>query len=95
MPFKNFLSLRILTLCAAVLVVACASKVPLNEPAKVEDRTGQPVAADTTGAGSGGAQTRDVKAVDVTPKQADSAGNTVYFDFDSFVVKSQFQGLLE
>jgi peptidoglycan-associated lipoprotein len=95
MPLTQFSSLRAITLCAAVLVVACASKVPLGEPAKVEDRTGQSVAADTTGAGAGDTQTRDVKTVDVTPKQADSAGNTVYFDFDSFVVKPQFQGLLE
>jgi peptidoglycan-associated lipoprotein len=95
MFFNNLLSWRLLTLCATALLVACASKVPLNEPAKVEDRAGQSVAMDTTSAGAGGAQTRDVKAVDVTPKQVDSAGNTVYFDFDSFAVKPQFQGLLE
>ena len=88
---------KLVLLCfISAMVVACGTKVPLNEAAKVEDRVVQPVGLDTKGAnGAAGVQSRDVKAVDVSTLGVDAAGNTVYFDFDSYVVKPQFQNLLQ
>jgi peptidoglycan-associated lipoprotein len=97
MLYQSLFSIRVLSLCAVLMVAACASKVPLNEPAQVEDRTGQAVAVAGKGVtGSDGRlQARDVSAVDVTNVPVDATGNTVYFDFDSYAIKPQFQALLE
>lgn len=90
-----------LALCAgaAALLLACASKVPLNDPAQVEDRTGQLIAppkVSDPNAGGNALGARDVRPIDLTPVQTDtSAGKVLYFDFDSYTIKPQFQGLIE
>jgi peptidoglycan-associated lipoprotein len=81
-------------LLAAVL--AGCSSVPLND-VPVEDK--QPVAAGPATPGGGGA------ASTVTPVQADPAAGTqqgpqnvsrlVYFDFDSYTIKPEFQSLID
>ncbi len=85
----------------ALVLSACGSGVKLDN-ARVEDRTGTAVggnAADTKAAG-GGVATSDVKTIDLTAAERDAAfmkgtTRTVYFDYDSFVIRSEFQSVIE
>jgi peptidoglycan-associated lipoprotein len=86
------------------LLGACASGVNLDTP-PVEDRAGTavtPGAAGASQAASGqgsGVNSRDVAAVDLNKNPQDKTGpageRIVYFDYDSFVVKSEYQGILD
>ncbi len=99
----------------ATLLTACSSAVKLDQP-PVEDRTGTPVGATTSGAPGGGstsagttttttttagtgATASQVTPVDLTKggaaNAAGLAGRVVYFDYDSFVVKDEFRGLID
>lgn len=86
-------------LLAALLVAACGSTPKTEGPAKVEDRT----------ATSGGATNGDVKTIEATgtdgalrkkypelydPKNVLSK-RSVYFDFDSYVIKDEYKPLVE
>jgi peptidoglycan-associated lipoprotein len=76
----------------SAFLAACGTKVPLTEPAKVEDRVQQTVPSGNSGATS----TRDVKLlVDGASPAANNLNNVVYFDFDSYKVKPEAQSLLE
>ena len=90
-----------LTVLAAAALLAGCSSVPLGD-------TGAPVESRTPGAGSGsagagaagaGAGESRVTPVDLTKGGANDAGSlasrTVYFDFDSFVVKDQYRPLID
>lgn len=77
----------------AALLVACGTKVPITEPAPVIIRAAEPVARPAEALLSPSVL-RDVKPVEVSPLAAMKSG-VVYFDFDSFVVKPEYQGLLE
>ncbi len=97
----------LLALSCAALLVGCGSSVKLDDVA-VEDKTGKPVGAQA-GAGSGGAAgaagstgvlaSSGVAPVDLTKSGSTSAiqqgPRVVYFDYDSFVIKPEFQGLIE
>jgi peptidoglycan-associated lipoprotein len=89
-----------LTVLAAALLAGCSS-VPLGD-------TGAPVESRTPGAGSGsagagagaaGAGESRVTPVDLTKGGANDAnslaGRTVYFDFDSYVVKDEYRPLID
>jgi peptidoglycan-associated lipoprotein len=83
-----------LAIAAAALLAGCSS-VPLDE-APVEDRRGAAVTPPTgdTGARSG------VAPVTVDPTVGNTIGpagvaRIVYFDYDSYVIKPQFQGVIE
>lgn len=102
---KTFLSLLL-----AVLLTACASGVKLNE-VPVEDKKGASVSSDSsTGAGgadSSGADSQQVpqaksavEPVNTMPNDNPTSGpanveKVVYFDFDSYVVKPEFQATIE
>ncbi len=107
MPLRNSLSL----MAVAALLAACGSTTSLKEPtamAPVESRsTGS---GGSTGAGSGAAASgtaqSGVTTVDLANSRATAAANAaalaalasqrvVYFDFDSFAVRSEFQPALE
>ena len=91
--------MRLATCAAAALLLAACASTPLEE---------QP-AAPVTDASAGapgtkpGADSRAVASVDATTKGLDPltdpasplSKRSVYFDFDSFVVKTEFQGLVE
>ena len=93
----------LLALVAAAALAACSSPVKLNNTAApVETRTGttpgQTATAPTTSTTSPSANSSAVKPVDLT--KADTmatgpAGRIVYFDFDSYVVKDEFRGVVE
>ena len=93
----------LLALLAAAALAACSSPVKLNNTAApVETRTGttpgQTAATPAANTTSPSANSSAVKPVDLT--KADTmatgpAGRIVYFDFDSYVVKDEFRGVVE
>jgi peptidoglycan-associated lipoprotein len=94
---------RLSTIAAALLLAACSS-VPLDTP-PVEDKSPVMVTPSGAVAGQGSAGVvpsgvgSTVKNVDVGQVGSTAVGpagaKLVYFDYDSFVVKSEFQPLLE
>ena len=92
-------------IAAVVWLAGCSSAVKLDE-APVETRTplANTAATTTAGAAAGsvaagsGAGQSTVTAVDLTKGAADAAakaGRVVYFDFDSFVMRDEFRGLID
>ncbi len=94
-------------IAAAIWLAGCSSAVKLDE-APVETRTPSAntttdttagATAGSTGAGAGsGAGQSTVTPVDLTKNAANaaaSAGRVVYFDFDSFIVRDEFRGLVD
>jgi peptidoglycan-associated lipoprotein len=82
----------------AAVLAGCGSNVKLDEKqTPVESRTPTPVEAGA-GAGAAGTSQSQVTSVDLT-KNANAAQNdlphTVYFDFDSFVVKDEFRATID
>ncbi|MFN9728053.1 peptidoglycan-associated lipoprotein Pal [Acidovorax sp.] len=89
-----------LALTLAALVAGCSSGVKLDD-VPVEDKN----ATSTMGAGTGGANSGatgqgGVAPVDLGQSGRDGAGpvgvaRIVYFDYDSYVIKPEFQSLIE
>jgi peptidoglycan-associated lipoprotein len=93
---RSFFSV-ISSLALVAVLAACGSNVKLSD-VPVEDRTG--ANANPGGAGASGAGSSGVTGVQVGPNDSGAGGPTnvgkiVYFDFDSFVIKPEFQGLIE
>ena len=98
----------LLALGCAALLVGCGSSVKLDDVA-VEDKSGAAVGAQGAGAAgaSGGAAggatgalaNSGVAPVDLTKSGSNAAmqegPRIVYFDYDSFVIKPEFQTLIE
>lgn len=86
-----------LALGVSFLLSACGSAVKLDGTAGVEDKTGTAVSNSTTG-GTGASKT-DVKPVDVGDARKDgmtpSGPRIVYFDYDSYVIKPEFQTVID
>lgn len=89
---------RILLAFAVVALMAgCSSGVKLDK-VPVEDKSGSLV---TPGAGANGSNVAKsgVAPVDLSKSAQDAAGpggpNIVYFDFDSYIIKPEFQSLIE
>ncbi len=82
--------------CSAALLVACGTRVPITEQAPVTDRVMSPAtpmpAAESTAPAN--VTSRDIKPVEVAPI-AVAKSSVVYFDFDSFIVKPEYQSVLE
>ena len=79
------------TVAAALLLTGCASKVPLNNDSGAGDSapvdsSRQITPVDTAGASSSASENMS---------QAELAARTVYFDFDSYIVKPEFETLLQ
>lgn len=93
--------LRFLSIAAMCAVLAaCGSSVKLDTP-PVEDRNGTAVGS-TAGAQSGSGNAfagGNVKKVDLGASSQEaflkSATRLVYFDYDSFVIRSEFQSVVE
>ncbi len=81
-----------LLVCGAALLAACGTKVPITEQAKLEDRT--VVTQTSTAPTDSQPVNRDVKLAQVE-QVAVSGPRVVYFDFDSFVIKPEYQATLE
>lgn len=85
-----------IALTIAALMAGCSSGVKLDD-VPVEDKG---ASSTMPGANAGGAGQSGVAPVDLSQSGRDAAGpvgveRIIYFDFDSFVVKPQFQSMLE
>jgi peptidoglycan-associated lipoprotein len=80
------------SLVLAATLTACGSNVKLND-VPVEDRTGQT----QQGGGATGSGVTPVQVEGTNASLAGPANTTkvIYFDFDSYVVKPEFQGAIE
>lgn len=89
---------RILMVLAMVAVMAgCSSGVKLDN-VPVEDKAGSAVSTNPADANAAGKSS--VAAVDLSNSDQDKAGpagvaRIIYFDFDSFVIKPEFQSVVE
>ena len=92
---------RFLWMCSVSLLAACGSTVSLD-PVKVEDKTGTTVSR-TDANNDATAQATAVDKTGVTSLELGKASASsaiqgariVYFDYDSFVIKPEFQALVE
>lgn len=91
---------RVSYLAAALVVLAgCSSGVDLDN-VPVDDKAGAPLATTGNGANSGNAGQSGVQGVDLNASARDAAGpvgvaRIVYFDYDSYVIRPEFQSLIE
>ncbi len=101
--FKRWIATVALAALGSVLISACGSTTKLDE-VPVEDKSGQnvtPIGTGTTAAGtSTAAVNREVTPINLGASGADKAGpagvaRIVYFDYDSYVIKPEFQALIE
>ena len=98
MKLKHQLSVLSLALCLG----ACSSGVKLND-VPVEDKSGTPVApagGTTSGSNSANAaNSRAIAPVTISPSAGDVQGanapRIIYFDYDSYVIKPEFQSAIE
>ncbi len=95
----HFSLLSALTL--SLTLVGCGSNVKLNDVA-VEDRSGAPTAASPTPAPAAAPVAAGRAVAPVEIRSADSAGagpagvaRVIYFDYDSFTVRSEFQSAVD
>ena len=82
-------------LATAAMLAGCSS-VKLDPDVPVESRTAKPVTPPASAASAGA--TSRVAPVDLANDNAQAASNlprTVYFDFDSYVVKDEFRSVVE
>ncbi|CDS49435.1 18K peptidoglycan-associated outer membrane lipoprotein; Peptidoglycan-associated lipoprotein precursor; Outer membrane protein P6; OmpA/MotB precursor [Polaromonas sp. CG9_12] len=96
---QRFFSSIISYLVLASALAACGSNVKLQD-VPVEDRSASSSQADADAAAAAAAAARGVVPLQIGASDASGAGpaNTariVYFDFDSFVVKPEFQSVIE
>ena len=82
------------SLVLAATLTACGSGVKLND-VPVEDRTGQATQGDPSGASGRGVQPVQVEGADASLAGPANVAKVIYFDFDSYVVKPEFQGAIE
>lgn len=83
--------------CAAVFLTACGTTVPLND-VPVADATPTAVVVTPTDASSTGVKGGGVAPVDLgaasSQAPAPSIPRLVYFDYDSFVIKPEYQPVI-
>mgnify|MGYP003600384938 CR=1 FL=1 len=89
-----------LAIAVAALVAGCSSGVDLDN-APVEDRAGSALpTTGSNGAGSGSTGQSSVAGVDLSQSARDAAGpvgagKVVHFDYDSYVIRADYQDLIE
>jgi peptidoglycan-associated lipoprotein len=88
-----------LAITVAALMAGCSSGVKLDD-VPVEDKTAIPTTGANGGANSGNAGQGGVAGVNLGQSASDAAGpvgvsRLVYFDYDSYAIKPEFQSLIE
>jgi len=96
---KRILFSIISSLVLAATLVACGSNVKLAD-VPVEDKSASSKLADDAAAAAAAAARRGVAPVQIDATEGSVAGpantaKTIYFDFDSYVVKPEFQSVIE
>ena len=90
---KNLL----VTFCAVIVLAACGSTVPLSD-VPVTDATAKVVSGNGVDANGSGVKGNGVVPVDLgsasTQMNASSEPRIVYFDYDSYVIKPEFQSVI-
>jgi peptidoglycan-associated lipoprotein len=90
----------VLSLGICLLVAACGSSVKLDD-VPVEDRSGsavKPIANPGPAIAGTAVDKNAVASVDLSASSQNAlplSSRTVYFDYDSFVIKAEFQGIVE
>ncbi len=88
---KNLLA----ALCTVAFLTACGTSVPLNDVPVVDAKASTVQGSGANGAGVNG---NSVAPVDLGKSTTSLDGSiesrTVYFDYDSFVIKPEFQSLI-
>ena len=95
---RSFLTV-ISSLVLVASLAACGSNVKLSD-VPVEDRTGANANPNPGGAGAGGVGSSGVAPVQIASADASLAGpanvaKVIYFDYDSFAIKPEFQSAIE
>ncbi len=87
-----------LVVAVALFLSACGSAVKLDN-VPVEDKSGSAVSTTPDNAGGSGVGNGSVSSVDLEKAKRDAFMNSttriVYFDYDSFVIRSEFLPVLE
>lgn len=96
---KRILFSVISSLVLATTLVACGSNVKLAD-VPVQDMSSSSKLADDAAAAAAAAASRGVAPVKIDATEGSLAGpanteKTIYFDFDSYVVKPEFQSVIE
>lgn len=92
---KRVLLSIVSSLVLAATLAACGSNVKLDD-VPVEDRTASAKqAGDAAGAASRGVTPVQIGATDASGAGPANTARIVYFDFDSYVIKPEFQGTIE
>jgi peptidoglycan-associated lipoprotein len=92
---KRVLFSIVSSLVLAATLAACSSGVKLDD-VPVEDRTAGTKQTDpAAGAGARGVAPVQIGATDDSAAGPVNTAKVVYFDFDSYVVKPEFQGAIE
>jgi peptidoglycan-associated lipoprotein len=89
---------KILALCVFVAVLAgCSSGVKLDDDSMVKDRSGSSLNGDGSGVGSSSLVGRDLAGSGSMNSRGGPAGvdSVIYFDYDSYTVKPEYQAVLE
>lgn len=92
------IKLGLSSITAALLLSACSSTPPAPEPAKVEERAvapSQPIRAPEVAPVSSDTNTGKSRYAELNDPKSILAKRSVYFDYDSFIVKSEDRPLLE
>jgi peptidoglycan-associated lipoprotein len=87
---RTFSSLALI-LSSALVLTACGSAVKLDDKAKIEDRTATP----TTSADTRTVQQVTTSTDPLNDPQGVLAKRSVYFDYDSYIVKDEFKPVVE
>ena len=78
----------------AVLLTACGSSVKLDNVG-VEDRTGKTTLAETQPASKVQSVVASTDASNSSLDAMNASNRVIYFDFDSFAIRTEFQSILE
>lgn len=91
---KRFFTSTLSSVALAVTLVACGSNVKLND-APVEDKSGVLSPAVDPNASSRGVAPIQIDATDLSTAGPANTTKVIYFDFDSFAIKPEFQNAID
>lgn len=91
---KRFLTAAVSSMVIVAALTACGSNVKLSD-VPIEDRSTAGAAGADTGASSRGVSPVQIGAADNAVAGPANVAKVIYFDFDSFAIKPEFQSALD